>query len=176
MSRFTSRIESVTDADFPVLSEISIKSKCHGTQQQQPFERHGLAILPEEDENRKQKCDSSSRNSSNSPNDECDNKILQSRKKGRKLRKKTSKVENESIEKEEESNSENSGKISYDGDDEQESQTEKKSQERSTQESTMEVAEAVEEFPETVTDSSNNQTSETNDTVCQIESQKVTHL
>ncbi|OZC07856.1 bestrophin-3 domain protein [Onchocerca flexuosa] len=154
MSRFTSRIESVTDADFP----------------QQPFERHGLAILPEEDENRKQKCDSSSRNSSNSPNDECDNKILQSRKKGRKLRKKTSKVENESIEKEEESNSENSGKISYDGDDEQESQTEKKSQERSTQESTMEVAEAVEEFPETVTDSSNNQTSETNDT------QQMNHL
>uniref|UniRef100_A0A8R1XLM0 Bestrophin homolog n=1 Tax=Onchocerca volvulus TaxID=6282 RepID=A0A8R1XLM0_ONCVO len=129
MSRFTARVESATDTDSPVLNEISIKAKRRSSQQhhhqqqqqqQQQQQLHGLAILHEEDENRKQRNDNISEDAQ-SLSDECDNQELQSRnlkKKGRKLHRKMSQVENESIEKEEENNSEDLKKVSYDGDDE----------------------------------------------------------
>ncbi|KAM3720117.1 Bestrophin [Dirofilaria immitis] len=183
LSRLTSRVESITDAESAIVDEIKIKAKCHNhnllqqQQQQQSHEHRELAILHEEDENRKQRCDSITRYS---PNDEIDNKNLQNehfKKKGRKLRKKMSKVENKNIRKEKETNSTNSRKISYDGDDEHESQAEESSSIRPTKVSTVEVI--TEEFPEAITDSCNNQMSIDRNTVCNNSStkgQKFTHL
>ncbi|KAL3993832.1 Bestrophin RFP-TM chloride channel family protein [Acanthocheilonema viteae] len=155
-SRLASRVESVTDAESPVFDEKYIKTENYNSslpslqqqqQQEKVHEHHGLSILHEEDENRKQNygCDSIS---GQSPlvNDQSDNKKRHLKRKGRKLRKKMSDVEHESMQKEEENNSINSRKNSYDGDDEQESQTEKESPSLSAQVSTEEVIEVAEDF------------------------------
>ncbi|KAK6104007.1 Bestrophin RFP-TM chloride channel family protein [Brugia pahangi] len=178
LSRLTSRVESVTDVESPVLDE---KTKNHNSlhsslqlqpqqqkqqqqrqrQQQQQQERRELSILHEEEENRKQNygCETNTTKHFSLLNDKNDNKKPQNRqfkKKGQKLRKKMSKTENENKQKEEENNSINSEKISYDGDDEDESQIEEKLSTLSTH---LEVIQAADNLPETIVDNYSNEMS-----------------
>uniref|UniRef100_A0A0R3RXK1 Bestrophin homolog n=1 Tax=Elaeophora elaphi TaxID=1147741 RepID=A0A0R3RXK1_9BILA len=180
LSRFASRVESVTDTESPAFTEANIKTQNHNSsptpsrqQSQQAYERYGLSVLHEEDENRKQNHgqDSISGHSPPTQNDQSDNKRLPNRhakKKGRKLRKKMDEEESEGTLEKEENHSVNSKKISYDGDDEQESQVEEKPSTISVQPPAEKVKQEAGDFSETVTESCCNQESPDKDTVSNI--------
>ncbi|CAG9538492.1 unnamed protein product [Cercopithifilaria johnstoni] len=187
LSRFASRVESITDVESPALDKTNIGSEDYNSslpspqpQQKKVHEHRELSVLHEEDENRKQNCGCENI-SRHSPilNDQSDHKKLQNRHLKKKRRKIINKAENESMQKEDENKCINLKKINYDGDDEQESQTEEKSRILSPQLSTMEVIQAGEKFSETITNNCTNQASTDIDTVTDIpivESLKIVHF
>uniref|UniRef100_A0A915PD11 Bestrophin homolog n=1 Tax=Setaria digitata TaxID=48799 RepID=A0A915PD11_9BILA len=132
LSRLASRVD-ITDVESPVPDNSSNRPKTYNSPQELR-ERRELTVLNEEDENRRQNQSSSSSGlkHSTATDDESDNsQERQLKRKGRKLRKKIGKGENDSTQKE--NCSPSSGQKIYDGDDENETQTERKSPTTSTQ-------------------------------------------
>lgn len=118
MSRLTSRVEFVTDAESPAWDELSNGPKS-GSSPKLP-ERRGLTVLEEEDESRKHsRAESHGSKRSivkGTESESSGSKYKQMKKKGRKMRRKVNKIAN--------GNLKNLHKVSQDGDDEGESEVE----------------------------------------------------